>query len=389
MMTTAKAQYELCSFENEGRYIVISNNNYYKVDKISFQILDSLKENLSYKAIAEIVNENNSTDQYNEAMIKEICYEKSMNEIIKAIDETDNDKKTGVNKSIYCRINLVEPAKAAALFQSITFLFSKMVYMPILLLSLAVNLFYLFSSYFLNYSKPLITGDFLRLEAFVFLFIIFFFHEIGHATAAMKHGIKAKGIGFGFYLVFPVLYTDITEIWLLDRKKRIQINLAGIYFQLLINMFLITVNLLFFKNAIVATLISCNIFSMLLSFNPFFKYDGYWIVSDFFKIANLSKKSNECLRMLRKLFIRPTQMMPVLKNQPRVLIIYSFLSFVFWTYFFCKLFLSLFIRAKFLFSETIVSGWTFFSYANALGLLVTCILLLYILLQKLKNNYHE
>jgi putative peptide zinc metalloprotease protein len=388
-MNTTNIKYQLCNFEKEGRYIVISNNDYYTVDKISFQILDCLKQNLSFKTIAELINNTHKTDYYNAKKVEEICYEKTIREIISNEDVVDDNKNRGVNKAIYCRVNLIKPEKAANLFQSVVFLFSKKLYNPLLILSIFWSMSYILYGYFFNISKPVIYNPFVRAEVFLFLFAIFFLHEIGHAAAAKKHGINAKGIGFGFYIIFPVLYTDITEVWLLDKKKRIQINIAGIYFQLLLNMILITLHFIYLKNELFTTLIACNIFSILLSFNPFFKYDGYWVASDFLNIPNLSKKANECLKLMRKFITQPKLMLPLLKLQPLSLKIYSGLSFIFWTCFFIKLFLGLFFKTKTLLNKTSVQEWTFYNYANALGLLITFILLSYILSQKIKNNYNE
>ena len=58
-----------------------------------------------------------------------------------------------------------------------------------------------------------------------------FFHELGHASACKYFGVRHGGVGFGLYLTFPVLYTDVTEIWKLNRRQRCVVNWAGVYFQ--------------------------------------------------------------------------------------------------------------------------------------------------------------
>lgn len=60
-----------------------------------------------------------------------------------------------------------------------------------------------------------------------------FCHEFGHAAALVRHGGKKPEIGVGVYVIFPVMHTDVSEAWRLSRKKRIQIDVSGIYFQLL------------------------------------------------------------------------------------------------------------------------------------------------------------
>lgn len=66
---------------------------------------------------------------------------------------------------------------------------------------------------------------------FAFMLGSSFFHELGHASACKFFGVRHGGIGFGLYLNFPVLYTDVTEVWKLKRGERCVVNLAGVYFQ--------------------------------------------------------------------------------------------------------------------------------------------------------------
>ena len=68
----------------------------------------------------------------------------------------------------------------------------------------------------------------------VFMVVSSLFHELGHASACKHFGIRHGGIGFGLYLNFPVLYTDVTEVWRLRRADRCIVNLAGVYFQMYI-----------------------------------------------------------------------------------------------------------------------------------------------------------
>lgn len=49
-----------------------------------------------------------------------------------------------------------------------------------------------------------------------FVLLSSFFHELGHASACKYFEVKHGGIGFGLYLNFPVLYTDVTEVWKLN-----------------------------------------------------------------------------------------------------------------------------------------------------------------------------
>ena len=111
---------------------------------------------------------------------------------------------------------------------------------------------------------------------FAFILGSSFFHELGHASACKYFGIQHGGIGFGLYLNFPVLYTDVTEVWKLKRGQRCVVNLAGVYFQ---SYWLILLLVAFFVtgNDMLRYLILIMNLGFAMTLNPFFKFDGYWL----------------------------------------------------------------------------------------------------------------
>ena len=131
----------------------------------------------------------------------------------------------------------------------------------------------------------------------IFILASSFFHELGHASACKFFNIQHGGIGFGLYLNFPVLYTNVTEVWKLNRKERCVVNIAGVYFQ---SYWIILLLVLFFitKNDILRYLILIMNFGFIMTLNPFFKFDGYWIASDILGIPNLRVRSLEFLNYI-------------------------------------------------------------------------------------------
>lgn len=130
-------------------------------------------------------------------------------------------------------------------------------------------------------------------------FLILFIHEMGHAISANKFNVKCNEIGLGIYLIFPVLYVNIGESWKLKRHKRIIINLSGIYFQLIIGVFIGFIAF-FFKYSLLSHLFFTNLTILLLNLNPLIKFDGYWVLSDLMDTKNLSKKADEALKKIKK-----------------------------------------------------------------------------------------
>lgn len=127
-------------------------------------------------------------------------------------------------------------------------------------------------------------------------------HEVGHAAACRYLGIQHGGIGFGLYLNFPVFYTDVSNIWRLNRKERCIVDVAGVYFQLILLIPVLAYEM-YHPNNICKYIIVMMDFNFVITLNPFFKFDGYWLMTDLLGIANLRSKCNEILLyILSKVF---------------------------------------------------------------------------------------
>lgn len=186
-------------------------------------------------------------------------------------------------------------------------------------------------------------GDCFRNIAFLAVYypialLILFFHELGHAASSYLFRATPKSIGFGFYLIFPVLYTDVTEIWKIARYKRVIVNLGGIYFQLLINILLIV----WYHSTsddllpLIRSTIVINSVTIFLNLNPFFKFDGYWIYSDIFNLKNLHSQTFAYLiytikKNHKNFFISiPSNTLKVFRPHSPALMIYTILYYSFW-----------------------------------------------------------
>ncbi|WP_455150059.1 hypothetical protein [Capnocytophaga sp.] len=167
-----------------------------------------------------------------------------------------------------------------------------------------------------------------------------FFHELGHASATQYYKVGHGGVGVALYWNFPVFYTDISKIWKLPIKERCVVNLGGVYFQ---SILLIPILVLFFTthNELLKYIILLTNINTLITLNPFFKFDGYWLITDICGVPNLRKRLNEFLRYLiakiRKKEV-PTPYLLQLKNPQRTfLLIYFILSNAFMCFYFLYL----------------------------------------------------
>jgi putative peptide zinc metalloprotease protein len=165
-------------------------------------------------------------------------------------------------------------------------------------------------------------------------------HEVGHASAVARYGAVPDHIGFGLYFIYPAFYANVNESWRFSRRQRVVVDLAGIYFQI--------VAMLAFFAAYQArphvVLLYAVVISQALavySLVPFFKFDGYWCLSDALGVPNLRKRAFHLLYLrLGGLLRRARQSVPAhLRMAPAIetaLLVYAvssvaFFVFVLWS----------------------------------------------------------
>jgi len=200
-------------------------------------------------------------------------------------------------------MTLISKKNLSIIINRLSFLVSIRDFYQVLLLMLATNSILLY----INYPIVLDTIVSASFKDLVWLFlsvgVILFFHEFGHAITCKKLGASPGEIGFGFYILSPVMFADVSDIWKLKRKERVIVNLAGIYMEVLIG-FILGIFYLITMEASILLLISGIMFRLLANLNPFLRYDGYWILSDLLNVPNLRKVSTEKLKALLMFFIK-------------------------------------------------------------------------------------
>lgn len=201
-------------------------------------------------------------------------------------------EKRSRSKYLALSFIFISPKLLSFITPFLTFLFKREVFYPVFLSSVVL----ICVVFYLNIEVIplwLSIADVPMLN--IVLYIIIFqlgslFHEIGHAVACRSFGAHPGGIGFGFYLFTPVLFTDVSDAWKLSKGEKVVVNLAGVYFECI----LASVTLLYylFTPDITYLILPCIlIIHTLYNLNPFIKLDGYWILSDLTETPNLQKKS--------------------------------------------------------------------------------------------------
>lgn len=160
-------------------------------------------------------------------------------------------------------------------------------------------------------------------------------HELAHAYTAKAMGLHVRSMGIFFIVIWPLLYTDTTDAWKIpDRRRRIWISAAGVLFELSVAGVALLLwavlpdgvlrSLMFFLSG--TSLVS----SVLINLNPFMRYDGYYLLMDWWGIDNLRPRAFAMLRYaVRRALFDWRGPVPEIHPQRRAMIVYGFLALVY------------------------------------------------------------
>lgn len=268
---------------SECKYLVIYKQRSFEINKTVFDLLTILQKTDTLDKAAE---------EYSD--LQGVCYTSAdlLNIINKKISILFQESITSKRKQFIYSICLLPPNTVDKISSIFQFLYRGKAYIYVYIVNIILASFFLIN----HYEKLSFSLTNLDLYKFILVFIILFlstfFHELGHASASKYCGVPPGEIGFGIYINIPVFYTDVTNIWKLSRKQRLLVNIGGVYFQclLLIPCYFLYHNV---PNSLIGYLILATNLNFLFVLNPFFKFDGYWIISDLLGIPNLRKRTNE------------------------------------------------------------------------------------------------
>jgi hypothetical protein len=129
---------------------------------------------------------------------------------------------------------------------------------------------------------------------------VVFFHEMGHYFTTVKYLKTRPRVGFTFLFIFPAIYVDTQQAWVLPRNKRLVISGAGVFMDCVVNVFAILLVVLHHPlEYYVTPFLLTQYTRMVTIINPFFRTDGYWLLSDATRVINLSTVGKQDLRKLK------------------------------------------------------------------------------------------
>lgn len=125
-------------------------------------------------------------------------------------------------------------------------------------------------------------------------------HELGHAFAARRCGAECHEAGVMLMMFTPLLYTNVTDAWILDRRSRLLITSAG----MLVEVALASVATILwfaaapgvFKSMLANVMVLCTVGTIVFNGNPLLRFDGYFLLTDMAGLPNLSERASHRLQ---------------------------------------------------------------------------------------------
>jgi putative peptide zinc metalloprotease protein len=179
-------------------------------------------------------------------------------------------------------------------------------------------------------------------QAFVYYAIAVTFskvvHELAHAYASRRYGVRVPTLGVAFLVLWPYLYTDTGETWKLgDHRKQLVIACAGMAAELVLAVFSTLLWALSPEGAAksVFFVLASTTWVMTLAVNlsPFMRFDGYFVLSDLLDFPNLHERGAAVAKWWqRRTFFGLEEPMPEPQLRPRQRAALIAFAYVTWAY---------------------------------------------------------
>ncbi len=337
--------YPLASSTQKSRFLLSCNGQYYEASLAVVELVEMLQQyQAEEEGIAAYIH--SKEGKYTSEQVRQ-----AIDKFVMPLFVVKKKKRTFLFEKELFSATVIDKFS-----DTFSFLFNKVYMMIVLAATIVLNIyFFLVTDDLLLFNYRV--NIYIIVGLFLFMLVSSFFHELGHASACKYFGLHHGGIGFGLYINFPVLYTDVTEVWKLNRMQRCVVNIAGVYFQCywliaLLVAFLLT------NNEMLRYLILIMNLGFLITMNPFFKFDGYWIASDVLGVPNLRDRSLELIgywwKRIRK---RPVEKVPYLLQirllEKYGLLIYSAVVNLFMAFYFFYVIPRFFYRFIYTFPDKI------------------------------------
>jgi len=163
-------------------------------------------------------------------------------------------------------------------------------------------------------------------------------HELAHAYTAKYYKTYVASMGVAFLVLWPVLYTDVTDSWkLASRRQRLWITGAGVLSEFIIAG-LCTLGWALSEpglwHSLFFVLSSASwLATLAININPAMRFDGYYLLSDLWGIDNLQPRSFAVTRWKLRKWLFGLELPPpeegLSEQRVRGMVIYSFYTWIY------------------------------------------------------------
>jgi len=157
-------------------------------------------------------------------------------------------------------------------------------------------------------------------------------HELGHALTVKHFGREVPRGGVMLYFGLPAAFVETTDIWLEPKRARLAVTWNGPYTGLIIGGLAAIFIYLFPAagiNSFLFKMLGVAYATVLFNVNPFLKYDGYYLLSDYLEISSLRERS---IAFLRRNFLTKFLTRKKFSREEKIFTIFGMLSFIWMAY---------------------------------------------------------
>ncbi len=176
-------------------------------------------------------------------------------------------------------------------------LFSPPVVVVVLALLVAADVWLLRSGGLLAAFRQVLSQPLLLLIVLGLSVVSMVFHECGHAAACRYGGARPGRIGVGLYVLWPALFTNVTDSYRLGRIGRLRTDLGGVYFNAVFAVVLAGAYLETGYRPLAAAVLVVQV-ELAQQLLPSLRVDGYFILTDLVGVPDLFRQIGPVLRSL-------------------------------------------------------------------------------------------
>jgi putative peptide zinc metalloprotease protein len=308
------------AFEDQP-WLILRHGAFLQVSELLYQLAEQCtgKRSLAEvaKSLGSAIDRDVGVDD-----VRQLLFEKLIPMgIVQKADGIAVPSKEGAGERSALQINARMKTIGPAIIDPVAGVFQVLFWPPILLALVALGLsvigWILVVHGFGDGLHDALYQPWLILVLFPILVASAFFHEFGHAAALRYGGGRARGMGAGIYLVYPVFYTDVTDNYRLGRWAKVRTDTGGFYFNLVFAIAIMGVYLItgqaFLLLAILAIVVSIVQQSL-----PFVRLDGYWTLADLTGVPDPLSRIGPFVRSILPFSSWKGRRLPALKTWVKV-----------------------------------------------------------------------